>query len=169
MAEYVAWKSSCSVNDPSLDAEHRQIIESIDKLYLPMQGRTPGLAAERLLGSLIQYTRTHFDHEEKRLKEIGYPAFADHKALHDEMMRRTIGLQTHLMSLTASDVLRFLKDWWLEHIQGEDKKYAVHLDAVRVRSNVICANGPQGGQRKVSPELSPESAEWRGFRVKSSA
>ena len=135
MVVYVTWKDSYTVHDPSLDAEHRQIIESINKLYLPMQGRTPGLAAERLLGSLIQYTRTHFEHEEELLKKTAYPAFAEHKALHDDMVQRTIDLQTHLMSLTASDVLNFLKDWWLEHIQGEDKKCAVYLESVRVRSD----------------------------------
>ena len=63
------------------------------------------------------------------MQEAGYPEaeFEAHKALHDAMRQRTIGLRTHLTLVTARDVLVFLKDWWLDHIQGEDKKYAVYL------------------------------------------
>jgi hemerythrin len=35
--------------------------------------------------------------------------------------------------VTARDVLVFLKDWWLGHIQGEDKKYAPYLQAVAAK------------------------------------
>jgi hemerythrin len=132
MFDYVTWKDSYSVGDSLLDAEHKQIIESINKLYLPMQGRTPGLAAERLMDSLTQCTRVHFVHEEERLKEVAYTALAAHKALHDDMMRRTVELQSQLMSLAPRDVLHFLKNWWLEHIQVEDKKFVGHLNALRL-------------------------------------
>ena len=33
--------------------QHRDILQAVDRLYLPMQGTTPGLAAERILDSLI--------------------------------------------------------------------------------------------------------------------
>jgi hemerythrin-like metal-binding protein len=97
-----------------------------------MQGATPGLAAERLLDALIRYTRTHFDHEEARMEEIAFVDIEAHKALHNDMMRRLIDLRTRLMSLTSGELLGFLKDWWLSHIQDEDKKYVVYLERVRV-------------------------------------
>ena len=45
---------------------------------------------------------------------------------------RLIDLRTQLTSQTASELLGFLKDWWLAHIQDEDKKYAVYLQRMRV-------------------------------------
>ena len=39
----------------------------------------------------------------------------------------TVGLRTHLELVTASDVLMFLKDWWLTHIQEEDKAYSPYM------------------------------------------
>ena len=43
MAAYIAWRNYYSVNDPSLDAEHKQIIECIndlcDALKDPLRGR----------------------------------------------------------------------------------------------------------------------------------
>ena len=130
---YVVWKKFYSVNDPLLDAEHKQIIENISELYTAMNGPTDGEATRRVLDRLVQYTRDHFEHEEKVMKAVGFPNFDAHKALHDNMRQRTIGLRTHLSLVTARDMLAFLKDWWLNHIQGEDKQYAVYLEAVAAR------------------------------------
>ena len=133
MATYIAWKDYYSVNDPSLDAEHKQIIECINELYAAMQGAADGPTTKRVLDRLVQYTRTHFEHEEQILGEVDFPDFAAHKALHDNMRQRTLGLRTHLTLVTARDVLVFLKDWWLEHIQGEDKKYATYVEALAAK------------------------------------
>ena len=128
MAAYIAWKDFYSVNNPLLDAEHKQIIESINELYVAMNGPMDSVAKKRVLERLVQYTQTHFDHEEKIMQEVDYPDLAAHRALHDDMRRQTIGLRTHLTLVTARDVLVFLKDWWLGHIQGEDKKYASYVE-----------------------------------------
>ncbi len=132
MAAYVTWNDCYSVGDRLLDAQHREIIQTIDRLYLPMQGATPGLAAERILDSLIRCTRAHFDHEEARQKEIVFAHAESHKALHDAMLQRMLDLRARLTSLPACDVLEFLRNWWLSHIQDEDRKYVVYLERVRV-------------------------------------
>ena len=133
MATYIAWKDYYSVNDPSLDAEHKQIIACINELYEAMQGTTDSSTTKQVLDRLVQYTRTHFEHEEKILRDVDFPDFEAHKALHDNMRRRTLSLRTHLTLVTARDVLVFLKDWWLEHIQGEDKKYATYVAALAAK------------------------------------
>jgi hemerythrin len=132
MAAYIVWKDFYSVNDPSLDAEHRQIIESINEMYNALEDPAATAATKRVLDRLVRYTQAHFDHEEKIMQEVDYLDFDAHKSLHDTMRQRTIGLRTHLTLVTARDVLVFLKDWWLEHIQGEDKKYAVYLEVSHV-------------------------------------
>ncbi len=135
MTEYVTWKESYSVGDSGLDAEHKQILENIDQLYLPLQGRKPGLAAERLVNLLAEHTRAHFEHEEDRLKEVAYTYTPDHKALHDAMIQRMDDIQLQLMSLTPCEVLQFLRDWWLEHIEIEDKKFIAYLSRLKVWEN----------------------------------
>jgi hemerythrin-like metal-binding protein len=134
MAAYIVWKDFYSVNDPSLDAEHQQIIESINELYDAWENPAAAAATRRVLNRLVQYTQTHFDHEEKVMMEAGYPEaeFKVHKALHDAMRRRTMDLRTNLTLVTARDVLVFLKDWWLNHIQGEDKKFAGYVQLLPV-------------------------------------
>ena len=124
---YITWKDFYTVNNPLLDAEHKQIIENINELYVAINGTTDSTVKKHVLEQLVQYTKTHFDHEEKIMQEVGYSDLVAHKALHDDMRQRTIGLRTHLTLVTARDVLVFLKDWWLDHIQGEDKKYSFYM------------------------------------------
>ncbi len=130
MATFITWKSYYSVNDPELDAEHRQIIDCINRLYVSLDDPSQGLVTKQVLDTLVKYTHEHFDHEEKRMQEAGFTGFAAHKELHDDMRRRTQGLRTHLTLVTARDVLGFLKTWWVDHIQGEDKLYASFLPSL---------------------------------------
>jgi hemerythrin-like metal-binding protein len=131
MAAYIAWKDYYSVNDPSLDAEHKRIIAYINELYAAMQNPTQDAAAtKQVLDKLVQYTCSHFKHEEERMKEVEFPHFEAHKALHDKMRRQTNALRTNLTLVTARDVLVFLKDWFVNHIQGEDKLYAAYMPSL---------------------------------------
>jgi len=132
MAAYIPWRDCYSVGDRLLDAQHREIFDMIDRLYLPMQGATPGLAAERILDRLIRSTQAHFDHEEARQKEIAFVQVEAHRALHHGMIQRMLYLRARLTSLPAGDILEFLRDWWLLHLQCEDRKYVMYLDRVRV-------------------------------------
>jgi hemerythrin len=67
------------------------------------------------------------------MKEVGFPNFEAHKALHDEMRRKTLALRQHLTLVTAHDVLVFLKNWWLDHIQGEDQLYSSYMPILAAR------------------------------------
>ncbi|MBN1589824.1 MAG: hemerythrin family protein [Pirellulales bacterium] len=127
MANQITWKNYYSVNEPSLDAEHKQIINCINDLYSALNDPKRVDLTKQILDALVQYTQTHFEHEEKLLKEVGFPTLDAHKALHDEMKRKTFGLRTHWTLVTNQDVLVFLKDWWIGHIQGEDKLYASYM------------------------------------------
>jgi hemerythrin len=59
------------------------------------------------------------------MKKAGYPAFDVHVTLHVELMRKTRAIAREA-SLTKDPetVFKFLKEWWLGHINGEDRKYA---------------------------------------------
>ena len=133
MRQYITWKQFYTVNDPALDAQHRQIIDTINSLYAAMDGADAATATKRAMDELVRYTHTHFADEERVMKEIGYSDLIAHKALHDQMRRRTIAMSQNLNLVTARDMLVLLKDWWLEHIQGEDKKYAAYLGALAAK------------------------------------
>jgi hemerythrin-like metal-binding protein len=127
MATYVAWKPYYSVGDSSLDAEHQQILKAIDELYATMSTYEENAKNKKLLDRLVQYTLTHFQHEERIMEEAGYPALAAHKIEHERMRQRTHELRANFSQVKGVELLRFLKEWWTNHIQAEDKAYAPYL------------------------------------------
>jgi len=128
MNTYVAWKPFYSVGHPALDAQHKQIIGVINDLYAAMSQGEERAALESLLDRLVQYTKTHFAYEEQVMQQHDYPGLTHHKRLHDRLRQRTADLRAHLGLVTGVDLLHFLKEWWLEHIQGQDKQYAPYLE-----------------------------------------
>ena len=65
MAFCIAWKDYYSVGDESLDAQHKQLLGIINELYGAIEQGADRLAVRPILDRLLQYTLTHFKHEEE--------------------------------------------------------------------------------------------------------
>jgi hemerythrin len=131
MSTYVCWQESYSVGDNALDAQHKQILSIVNDLHQIKDADKDIDVLKALMDRLVQYTMSHFQHEERLMREFGYPDLANHKAEHDSMRRRTRELREHLNLMTSRDLLRFLKEWWTGHIQSEDMCYVPFLSAAR--------------------------------------
>ena len=129
MARYIGWKSFYSVGNTSLDNQHKQILEIVNDLYAAIEEGDDHEVLKPLLDRMLQYTKSHFEFEEQLMQEAGYPDLDHHKELHDELRRKTAGLRAHVNLVMDQDLLRFLKEWWTEHIQEEDQQYAPYVAA----------------------------------------
>jgi hemerythrin len=130
MERYVEWKPFYTVGDATLDDEHKRLLGMIDELHQVVRGTDDQLRFNGVLEELADYTVVHFEHEELAMRQCGYPNFDAHKTMHDEMRRRAQEFRANVNSVDAEELLRFLKDWWVRHIQNQDKGYAPYLDAV---------------------------------------
>lgn len=129
MTRFVTWKEFYSVGNASIDNQHRQILDIINDLYAALDDGDDFQTVKSLIERLMDYTNTHFQFEEKLMEECGYPNLERHRELHHELRHKTAGMRSHVNVVTGSDLLRFLKTWWLEHIQEEDQQYAPYLTA----------------------------------------
>ena len=130
MENYVEWKPFYGVGDASLDDEHKRLLAIIDELHTAIHTGNQKEEVQTVLDELTHYTMTHFDHEEHVMRGCGYPRFDAHKLMHDEMRRRTMELRTTPDAIAAKDLLQFVKNWWVRHIQNQDKDYAPYIDAI---------------------------------------
>lgn len=80
-----------------------------------------------LVSELIDYTRTHFAHEEEYQKSIHYPYIPQHAAQHRQFEDRLSEIDLSSMSEdfdeqdeTVQDLLDFLVDWLINHILRVD-------------------------------------------------
>ncbi len=128
----MSWTDKLSVGVASLDDDHKRLVAMVNELYDAMQAGQGREKLSRILNELIQYTKLHFGREEKFFSQTAYPAAAAHKQEHDALTRQVLEVQKkHSDATTATlslEVMQFLKNWLINHIQGSDQKYRQHLN-----------------------------------------
>jgi len=123
----INWNDNLSVKVKKFDQDHQKLISLINGLNDGMmQGKGKDVLGE-ILNELIIYTRTHFKAEERCFAKFGYPKADSHKEEHDAFVKKVSdfkdGFERGEISLTIA-VMRFLKDWLQNHINGTDKNYS---------------------------------------------
>lgn len=123
----IEWNESFSVGISEIDSQHKILIGYINDLHAAMsQGKARSLL-KPLLAQLANYTEMHFSNEERYMKQWNYLRYVHHKAAHDGFVKKVGEFKTDVEAgqlLTSIEILTFLKNWLIEHIQGTDKKYA---------------------------------------------
>ena len=121
----IVWSKSYSVGVNQMDKEHQRLVDLINTLYAAMRAGRSKDAIGSILGELVEYTKSHFAHEEKLMREAGYDGYDEQKRAHEALVSQVAEVQQKYRSGTAlgQEVMNFLKNWLVNHIQGSDKKY----------------------------------------------
>jgi len=129
----MTWTDKLSVGVGVIDDDNKKLVGMLNELFDAMQAGQGKDSLGRILNGLVQYTKFHFAREEKFFAQTGYPAAVPHKAEHDALTRQVIDVQQkYAAGATATlslDVMQFLRNWLVNHIQGSDQKYRPHLNA----------------------------------------
>jgi hemerythrin-like metal-binding protein len=127
MAFDISWKPYYSVNNTELDNEHQKILRCVAELQDAIVGGYDAAQIRSILDFLVEYASTHFQHEEAIMWECEFPDLDEHRLIHNRMRQRTLELREESVHVSGQELLRFLKEWWIDHIQMEDKKYAPYM------------------------------------------
>lgn len=123
----IQWNERISVGVEQFDDDHQKLVALLNNLFDSMQSGCAKHVLGPILDETIDYTRTHFSREENEMIKHGFQEFATHKREHDELTRRVMDVQAKFhQDQTASlsmEVMNFLKNWLVKHIQGTDRKY----------------------------------------------
>ena len=123
---YIEWEDSFSVGVDIFDNEHKKLIEIINRLHLALLMKETDAVMGKTLKDLIDYTITHFAHEEENMANQTYPDFFKHKKEHDELIKKVQDYKTQIESgktTISLSIMNFLKEWLMSHILGTDMKY----------------------------------------------
>lgn len=127
----IEWSDQFSVNVQRFDEQHKKWIGFINKLYKAMKEGKGAETLSSLMHDMTEYTKIHLKDEEKILKESGYPAFDEHKKIHDEFTNWILEIEQRFNSGDHNglslEVITKLKDWLINHINRVDKRYSDHL------------------------------------------
>ena len=124
---YMNWNESLRVGVGIVDEQHKELVRLVNELHDAMTQGQGHARLESTLKGLTDYTVTHFRTEEDYFASLGYDDAASHKREHDsfilQVMDFTKGFEEGTLMLSL-DVMSFLGDWLVKHIQGTDRKFA---------------------------------------------
>lgn len=130
--DFMTWTNDLSVGVAVMDDDHKKLIGIINQLHYGIKAGHDKEILGAVLGQLMEYTRFHFAREEEFFLKTNYLGAATHKMEHESFISRISNLQTRFKSAPAImldlELMRFLRDWLLTHIQGSDKKYGPYLN-----------------------------------------
>lgn len=130
--DIIKWRESYSTGITSLDRQHENLIELINKLYKVIIKEESSDSVEDVLSKLTEYAEKHLREEEAILETNGYPESANHIALHQSYLDEVKTLMIKVKKdkeVAVRDTYSFLRQWWLGHIVAEDQKYGEFLKA----------------------------------------
>ncbi len=126
------WNDSLSVGINSIDSQHRVLVDLINDLYKEMNIRGGKAVLASALAKLIEYTGTHFQHEEQLFAQHDYSDQKNHKEIHRKLVAQVVDFQEQFKKGDADvslELMEFLKDWLVDHIKKTDKQYAPFLQS----------------------------------------
>jgi methyl-accepting chemotaxis protein len=126
----IRWTDNLSVGVQSIDDQHRILINLINELNKQMRSGAAKEAQGSALEELVNYTTSHFQHEEQLFARHKYGGENEHKAEHKKLVERVLDFQKQFKvggKDISLELMEFLKDWLLDHIKKTDMKYSPFL------------------------------------------
>lgn len=130
----IEWDDSYSVNNQEMDSQHKKWIEIFNKFHTDLlEGDTIRLMTltEESLEAIEDFAEYHFEFEEKYMKKIGFPELDSHKKGHQTFIDMIYGFKRDIGSgnvLLNSTIINDLRNWILNHILVEDRKYKIFFE-----------------------------------------
>ena len=92
-----------------------------------------------MLDELERYTVMHFTEEEIFMRSIGYPQIDAHVAMHRRFVQKITEekAKTEQGERTSLELLHFLRDWLVNHILVEDKRYVAQFHTEKRSTSLL--------------------------------
>ena len=121
----IEWKEEYSVGIEEIDDQHQHMVGIINDLFYIINNKEFDKVDE-IYERASQYAKYHFDTEEKYFEEFEYGDTEAHIAQHNKYNEKILEFSKQYNqndTPMSFQVIDFLEDWWINHIQGVDKKY----------------------------------------------
>ena len=123
---FFTWKDGFAIGIEEIDRQHKVFLEYLNECYLQTSRNSSAGIDPHLHEKLKGYASTHFRFEETLLQANGYPDMKFHAKQHKYFESQVLELDANKAgekTRTVESLFVFLRDWFLNHILVDDKKY----------------------------------------------
>jgi hemerythrin-like metal-binding protein len=140
---FMNWCDELAVDVSWLDTEHRAMVDLLNEIHASIEAGGNSFRLHYLLDRLVSLTELHFTEEEKKMLQLGYPKYENHRLQHKVLLNEIRLLQTAYREdyvTLSSEALAHMKSWLTNHIAGMDADLALFLK--QLPDNDADTNGP---------------------------
>jgi len=134
--EYMAlikWSPSLSVKIDEMDKQHQSLLEIMNRLHESISAGKGNEDPIAVISELNEYAHKHFSAEEQLMRRFRFPQLRAHKVEHVKFAENVLAFQRRLhegQTVSAYEVLQFVRQWLLTHIQESDAKYGKFINQI---------------------------------------
>ncbi len=129
---YIVWKDEHSVGVPILNEQHHALVATINSLYYFIQEGWGLAALKPTVNIILSYSKFHQKTEEGMLTKLGYPAVIHHIESQENFEKNiTAAMDEAILYADPNILLKFLRTWWVGHLQEEHVKYTPYFDKLK--------------------------------------
>ena len=131
MTLLLSWNRASNVGVKAMDDQHAIMMDTMNELRAALEQGAKRVQADELLNKLIEFTRMHFWNEERLLEQHGFPGLAGHLSEHQRLLTQLqdkVHRTQHGEAAHMSELLCFLHDWFIDHVEGMDRQYGPWLN-----------------------------------------
>lgn len=128
------WNDNFSVKIPMIDEQHKKLFEIGENINILLKDHVESDNFDEILeqiDELANYTKHHFEDEEKMLKDNAYEDFdahiLEHKKFLDYLDELDFDAIDDNQEETLKELIKFIAGWIFKHINNVDFKYSEYI------------------------------------------
>ncbi len=123
----IIWKPEYSVGVKEMDSHHQTFFSILNELFVGIYAEKEREWVRNIFEQLNSYARYHFAAEERYFREFKYEETEKHLEMHEYFRNKLSELERENEkpgSDITSDMVKFLEEWFVNHINRADKMYS---------------------------------------------
>jgi len=125
---YVIWNDGLDTGKTIIDEQHRGIIATLNSLHYFIQNGHGLEALKPTVRIMSQYIGFHLKTEEMILEQNQFPNIDKNKVMQKHVISEFNKIAVEAaMCKDPELLLRFIRNWWLDHIKKEHVGYKKYL------------------------------------------
>lgn len=132
---YVEWNEIVIVNHPTIDKEHKRMVEDTNKLYEYLVSNKV-TKANKLLLKIVQDLKHHFETEDALMQKSKIPQYISHKLEHERFYNKIRDILARIEAgkeTLSLDHLKIVKIWFVNHLELKDRPLANFLNEHNIK------------------------------------
>jgi hemerythrin len=130
----IVWTTTFEMGDGTVDAEHKQFIEIVNRLTASIRDRAEASMIAALCDEVVSHSESHFRNEEAAMARYGYEDLEAHRRDHERLLAdiarasRALRDSADHRTVIVNQALT-IKELLLRHLFRRDVQYKSHFMA----------------------------------------